>query len=150
MKNGEMLSVMLVIATNAHNGQFDRSGKPYILHPLKVMHYLKTEDEELQCIAIGHDLLEDTDVTIASLREAGISERVIVGIQALTKMPGETPDEYKARVKANADAIKVKMCDLRHNSDIRRLKGITEKDIQRTIKYQEFYKELRELVCSDF
>lgn len=45
------------------------------------MHYLKTEDEELQCIAIGHDLLEDTDVTIASLREAGISERVIVDIQ---------------------------------------------------------------------
>lgn len=147
MKSGEMLSRMLVIATNAHSGQFDRAGQPYILHPLKVFHYLKTTDEELQCIAIGHDLLEDTDVTIVQLREAGISERVIVGIQALTKMPGESLDEYKARVKASPDAIRVKMCDLRHNSDIRRLKGVTEKDIQRTIKYQEFYQELKEIVC---
>ena len=139
-----MLSAMLVIATNAHAGQFDKSGAPYILHPLKVMHYLKAEeDEELECIALGHDLFEDTEVTKAFLRERNISERVILGIEALTKMPGEAIDEYKARVKANPDAIAVKMCDLRHNSDIRRLKGITDKDIARTVKYFEFYEELK-------
>ena len=145
MKNGEMLSNMLVLATNAHAGQFDKSGSPYILHPLKVMHYLKTDDEELNCIALGHDVVEDTDVTYAKLREVGMSERVINGIRALTKVPGETLDEYKVRVKVNPDAIKVKRCDLRHNSDIRRLKGVTEKDIKRTVKYHEFYNELKDL-----
>ena len=57
-------------------------------------------------------------------------------------MPGESYDEYKVRVKANPDAIKVKLCDLRHNTDVRRLKGITEKDIARMEKYHRFYLEL--------
>lgn len=138
----QMLSEMIVIATNAHAGQFDKSGKPYILHPLKVMHYLKSDDLELCCIAIGHDLFEDTKVTALDLKEKGISIRVVAGIYALTKMPGETFEEYKEKVKSNTDAIKVKMADLRHNSDIRRLKGVTESDIKRTVKYMNFYLEL--------
>jgi len=146
MKNGEMLSNMLVMATNAHSGQFDRGGKPYILHVLKVMHYLKTDDEELQCIAVGHDIIEDTKTTYNELREAGMSDRVIDGITALTKMPGQTLEEYKEGVFANRDAMLVKMCDLRHNSDIRRLKGITQKDIERMQKYHEFYLELKERI----
>jgi len=146
MKNGEMLSNMLVMATNAHAGQFDRGGKPYILHVLKVMHYLKTDDEELQCIAVGHDIIEDTKTTYNELREAGMSDRVIDGITALTKMPGQTLEEYKEGVFANRDAMLVKMCDLRHNSDIRRLKGITQKDIERMQKYHEFYLELKERI----
>ena len=143
MKRGEMLAKMLLIATNAHAGQFDRGGTPYILHPLKVMHYLKTDDEELQCIALGHDVIEDTDVTYRDLREAGISERVIAGIDALTKRPGETYEDYKERVYANRDAMKVKLCDLRHNTDIRRLKGVREKDLERMAKYQRFYLEIQ-------
>lgn len=143
MKKGEMLDRMLVIATNAHAGQFDRGGNPYILHPLKVMHYLKSDDEELMVMALGHDVIEDTKVTYKDLREAGISERAIRGIAALTKIPGETYDEYKARVFANRDAMMVKMADLRHNTDIRRLKGVTEKDIERMAKYNRFYLEIR-------
>lgn len=140
---GELLNKMLVLATNAHAGQYDKGGKPYILHPLKVMHYLKSEDEELQCIALGHDVIEDTKVTYSELRELGITERIIEGIQALTKLPGETYDEYKERVFANTDAMRVKMADLRHNTDIRRLKGVTEKDIARVAKYHMFYLEIR-------
>jgi (p)ppGpp synthase/HD superfamily hydrolase len=143
MKKGEMLDKMLVLCTNAHHGQFDKGGRPYILHPLRVMSFLKTEDEELQCIALGHDVIEDTKTTYVDLRAAGISERVIEGIRALTKVPGETLDEYKARVFANKDAMEVKMCDLRHNSDIRRLKGVTEKDIARIAKYHQFYLEIK-------
>jgi (p)ppGpp synthase/HD superfamily hydrolase len=143
MKRGEMLGKMLVIATNAHAGQFDRGGRPYILHPLKVMHYLKTDDEELQCIALGHDVIEDTDVTYKDLIDAGMSARVLSGISALTKMPGETYDEYKERVLSNEDAMRVKLCDLRHNTDIRRLKGVTEKDLERIAKYQRFYLEIQ-------
>ena len=143
MKKGEMLGTMLHIATNAHNGQFDKGGKPYILHPLKVMHYLKTDDEELMCMALGHDVIEDTSTTYKELRDAGISERVIDGIRCLTKQPGQTYEEYKEGVFASVDAMKVKMADLRHNTDIRRLKGVTEKDIARIAKYNTFYMEIK-------
>jgi len=143
MKKGEMLGKMLVLATNAHAGQFDRGGNPYILHPLKVMHYLKTTDEELMCMALGHDVIEDTSVTFKDLREAGMSERVIKGLRALTKMPGQTYDEYKEVVFTNPDAMRVKLADLRHNTDIRRLKGISEKDVARMAKYHQFFMEIK-------
>jgi (p)ppGpp synthase/HD superfamily hydrolase len=143
MKKGEMLGKMLVLATNAHAGQFDRGGNPYILHPLKVMHYLKTVDEELMCIALGHDVVEDTGTTFQQLREVGMSERVIEGIRSLTKIPGQTYKEYKEGVFANDDAMRVKMADLRHNTDIRRLKGVTEKDIARMAKYHQFFLEIK-------
>lgn len=142
MKKGEMLGAMLVLVTNAHAGQFDRGGKPYILHPLAVMHKLRTDDEELMSIALGHDVIEDTKTTYADLRAVGMTERVIDGIRALTKVPGETYEEYKVRVFANHDAMKVKLKDLMHNTDIRRLKGVTEKDIARMAKYHAFYMEI--------
>ena len=143
MKRGEMLDKALLIATNAHHGQFDKGGAPYILHPLKVMHYLKSNDEELQCMALLHDVVEDTNTTYADLREAGISERVIDALKCLTKQRGQTLGEYKEAVFSNVDAMQVKMADLRHNSDIRRLKGVTEKDIARMTKYHTFYMEIQ-------
>ena len=143
MKRGEMLAQMLHIATSAHHGQYDKGGAPYILHPLKVMHYIKSDDEELMCMALGHDVIEDTSVTYKDLRDAGISERVITGIRALTKQPGQTLDEYKEGVFACEDAMRVKMADLRHNTDIRRLKGVSDKDIARMAKYHLFYMEIK-------
>lgn len=147
MKRGEILNKMLVLVANEFSGKFDRGGVPYSLHCLKVMHYLKADnDEELQCIGLGHDLIEDTDVTYSQLRSMGFTERVIQGICAMTKVPGETNDEYMVRIKANPDAIRVKLCDLRHNSDIRRLKGVTAKDVARIEKYHLMFMELKELV----
>jgi len=141
------LNKMLVLVTTEFDGIYDKGGVPYVLHCLKVMHYLKSDDEELQQIALGHDLIEDRkNITYAYLREQGFSERVIAGIAAMTKVPGETNDEYMSRIKANPDAIRVKLADLRHNSDIRRLKGVTEKDIRRVEKYHKMYLELKELV----
>lgn len=143
MEKGKMLASMLTLATNAHAGQFDKGGNPYILHPLKVMHYLKSEDEELMCIALGHDVIEDTDTTYVQLLEAGMSERVIHGIMALTKQPGATYEQYKERVFSNKDAMMVKLADLRHNSDIRRLKGVSDKDLARLARYNKFYLEIK-------
>jgi hypothetical protein len=145
-EGAEMLSDMLVLATRKHEGQYDKGGMPYILHPLKLMYKLKTDDFELMCMALGHDLIEDTDTTYAELIEMGFSSRIIEGIKALTKLPGQTRDEYKVQVKANPDAVLVKMQDLRHNSDLRRLKGVGSKDFERAALYMEFYKELAELV----
>jgi (p)ppGpp synthase/HD superfamily hydrolase len=145
---GKQLNDMLVLVTTRFDGITDKGGLPYVLHCLKVMHQLRSEDEELLCIALGHDLVEDTDTTYEELRKLGFSERVIDGIRAMTKVPGETNDEYLARIKANFDAVRVKLSDLRHNSDIRRLKGVTEKDVRRIEKYHKMYLELKPLACS--
>lgn len=153
MKKGEMLAKMLVIATNAHAGQFDKGGNPYILHPLKVLYYLKTDDEELQCIGLGHDVIEDCSgkeiyidgrlVTISyqMLKDEGFTDRVINGIKGVTKVPGETPEEYEQKVLSNVDSMMAKKADLRHNSDIRRMKNkiVSDKDIARIAKYMKFH-----------
>lgn len=143
MKKGELLGKVLVLATNAHAGQLDAGGNPYILHPLKVMHYLKTNDEELQCIALLHDVIEDTKTTWKDLEDIGCNSRIIEAVRALTKMPGQSYDEYKEGVFQNKDAMLVKMADLRHNTDIRRLKGVTQKDLDRLAKYNRFFLELQ-------
>jgi GTP diphosphokinase / guanosine-3',5'-bis(diphosphate) 3'-diphosphatase len=137
---GEMLSKMISLATERHAGQYDKGGRPYILHPLTVMHRLRTDDEELQLIAVGHDLIEDTETVHSELfRMFGL--RVAEGILMLTKFD-ESECDYRKGVKSNYDSIRVKIEDLRHNSDIRRLKGITPKDIERMKRYHEFYLEL--------
>lgn len=138
-----LLAKAIALASEKHMGQFDKGGMPYILHPLKVMYYLRSDDLELMSIAVMHDLIEDTDVTFADLKAMGFSERVIKAIKLLTKMPGCTHREYVIGIKTNIDAIKVKLADLRHNSDIRRLKGITDKDVARLKKYNEMFLELR-------
>ncbi len=138
----KMLGDAIVIATNAHAGQFDKGGNPYILHVLAVMHKLRTDDLELKAIAVLHDTIEDTDVTYEDLRKAGMSDRIIAGVRSLTKQRGQTYEEYKAGVFANVDAMQVKQRDLMHNSDIRRLKGVGEKDVARIAKYMQFYSEI--------
>ena len=143
---GQMLSKMISLATERHAGQFDKGGRPYILHPLTVMHRLRTDDEELQCIAVGHDLVEDTGINAHDLIAMGFSERVIHGIMALTKHDHIGERDYRAKVKSNPDAIRVKIEDLRHTSDLRRLKGVTEKDVARMVRYHEFYLELKALL----
>lgn len=143
MKKGELLGKVLVVATNAHAGQFDKGGKPYILHPLAVMSLLNSDDEELQCIALLHDVIEDTKTTWKELEELGCTNRILTAVKALTKMPGQSYDEYKEGVFQNQDAMLVKMADLRHNTDIRRLKGVSQKDIDRLAKYNRFFLELQ-------
>jgi GTP diphosphokinase / guanosine-3',5'-bis(diphosphate) 3'-diphosphatase len=143
MKKGEMLSAAIHMATNAHHGQFDRGGNPYVLHVFAVMNLLENSDEELQCIALLHDVVEDTKTSFKDLRDAGFSERVVTGVRLLTKMPGQTLEEYKEGVFSNIDAMLVKRADLTHNSDIRRLKGISSRDIERTAQYHRFFLEIQ-------
>jgi len=143
MKKGELLGKCLKLMVDAHYGQYDKGGKPYCMHPLAVMALLNSDDEELQCIALLHDVIEDTKTTWAQLKELGCTDRIIDAVDALTKMPGQSYDEYKEEVFSNKDAMVVKMADLRHNTDIRRLKGVSQKDIDRLAKYNLFYLELQ-------
>jgi (p)ppGpp synthase/HD superfamily hydrolase len=113
---GELLHKMLMLASYKHAGQLDKSGQPYILHPITVMYLLYTTDEELQCMALGHDLLEDTNTTQSELIEH-FTPRIVEGIRSLTRFPSETYAEYIEKVKRNPDAVRVKLADLQHNMD---------------------------------
>jgi (p)ppGpp synthase/HD superfamily hydrolase len=138
-----LLSKAVYIATNAHYNQFDRGGVPYIFHVLAVMHKLRTSDEELKCIAVLHDFIEDTNGTFKFLEEEGFTQRIIEGVRCLTKMQGESYEEYQEKVFSNRDAMFVKKQDLIHNSDLRRLnKEPTEKDYARTNRYLAFHREI--------
>lgn len=140
---GDLLNKMLYVATAAHRGQLDKSGQPYILHPLSVMYLLYTTDEELQCIALGHDLIEDTDVTLWQLMKLGFTPRIIEAIDALSRINGESYEMYKLRVKSNPDAVRVKLADLQHNMDPTRGHVISRSLHKR---YATFYQELQALL----
>jgi (p)ppGpp synthase/HD superfamily hydrolase len=139
-----MLDRAISFAAQMHEGQFDKSEKPYILHPLAVMHMLQTDDVELQCIAVLHDVIEDTDATLADLFNLSMSARVLDAVDRLTKFKGQSYEDYKEVVFSSRDAMRVKLCDLRHNSDLTRLKSVREKDLTRVAKYAKFYSEIKE------
>lgn len=136
---------MLAIVATAFDGVFDKAGEPYFDHCYTVMKLLgDNAPEERKQIALGHDLFEDTKITAQDLRDAGFSERVIAGIFAMTKHRGQSKVEYEKQVMENEDAVFVKMADLTHNSDIRRIKGEPdEKDFERTAAYRRFYDNLK-------
>ncbi len=139
-----MLSVAISLAARVFESKFDKGGQPYILHCLYVMNQMDPTDHELMSIAVLHDVVEDTEVTLNDLREMGFSDRVILGVQALTHESDMPYMDYIKKLSFNPDARKVKMADLRHNSDIMRMKGLREKDFRRLEKYHIAYEYLKE------
>ncbi len=123
------------IAYEAHNGQVDKSGMPYIHHPLHVAEQMQSEDACI--VALLHDVVEDTNVTFEDLEREGFPEECMVALKLLTKAKGEDYFVYLDRLKNNKLASMVKLADLNHNSDMTRLVGEpTEKDLQREQKYK--------------
>ena len=122
------------IATQAHEGQSDKAGDPYILHPLRVMMKMTTEAERIT--AVLHDVIEDTDWTIERLRREGFHTEILDALDCLTKEDCEEYGEFIERVKLNPLAVKVKMADLEDNLDVARLKNVTEADTKRLEKYK--------------
>lgn len=102
------------IAVEAHAFQFDKVGEPYILHPLAVMGAMQTYEERI--VAVLHDVVEDTDVTIDDIQDHGFSDDILRAVYAISKLPNETNRAYLARVKANPLATKVKLADIAHNA----------------------------------
>lgn len=129
------------IAYNAHMGQVDKSGTPYIFHPIHLAETMNTEDECI--VAILHDVVEDTDVTFEQL-DGEFSNEVIEALKLLTHDKNVPYDEYIKQIKDNPIARKVKLADLKHNSDITRLNNLTQKDIERNKKYENAIKILSE------
>lgn len=134
-----MLSKAIALAAKKFEGVKDKGGEAYILHCIRVMMSLNTKDEELNCIAILHDIIEDTDITVQDLKSIGFTDRVIEGVYTLTHLDIHSYDEYIRRIALIEDARKVKLADLKDNSDFTRLKGLTKKDFDRMEKYQKSY-----------
>ena len=129
------------IATEAHQGQFDKAGRDYIGHTLRVMEMGKTEEEKI--VGVLHDVIEDTDWTFEKLAEEGFSNEVIAALRCVTKTSeNENYDDFIDRVKKNPLAVAVKINDLTDNMDIRRLPYLSDKDVKRLKKYLKAYKRL--------
>jgi len=141
MNKQNQLSKAILIAAQAHDGQYDKRGKPYILHPLHLMSQLMF-DIQLATIAVLHDVVEDSEVTITDLYGYGFSYRVLYAVELLTHTSNESYNEYIEKIAGNYDAIRVKRKDLEHNSDITRLKGVTDKDLKRMEKYHKAFTDL--------
>ena len=130
----------IVIATVAHAGILDKAGQPYILHPLRVMAYLKSDEkqiEEKRIVAILHDVIEDTPMTYEALIAYGFSEVIIEALKSVTKIEGESKMDAAKRTINNPIGRSVKLADLKDNMDLRRIKNPTEKDMERNEKYKE-------------
>jgi (p)ppGpp synthase/HD superfamily hydrolase len=130
-----LLSYAIALAASEFRDRHDKSDQPYILHCLHVMYKMPADDAELRIIAVLHDLIEDTDITIEDLSELGYSGRVCTALALLTHDPKMPYDDYIKLIATNEDAIRVKLADLDHNSRVTRLKGLTEKDHKRLEKY---------------
>lgn len=139
--NESLLERALGIALEAHAGQKSKDGLPYILHPLRLMVKMQTDEERIA--AVLHDVVEDSAVTLEALRAAGFSGPVLEAVRLLTHEEGIGYEEYVERLRANPMARKIKLADLEDNSDIRRLSGIEEKDAERLRKYHRAWQILR-------
>ncbi|KEQ21588.1 GTP pyrophosphokinase [Paenibacillus tyrfis] len=134
------LTKAILIATAAHQDQLDKGNQPYILHPLRLM--LKAPDNDSRIVAVLHDVIEDTDVTIESLRQEGFAERLLEALDCLTRRDNETYEEFLQRIKPNSLARYVKLLDLEDNRDVRRIKNLSEEDFERLQRYEKAVKYL--------
>ena len=130
----------MMIAFNAHKEQFDKTGLPYIFHPLHLAEQMM--DENSVCVALLHDVVEDTDISFEDLQKEGFTEEIIDSLKLLTHNSDVPYMEYVKLIKTNPTARLVKLADLKHNSDLTRLNEISEEDIKRYNKYQEAIKLL--------
>ncbi len=143
MNELELLEKAIGIAVEAHRGQKDRYGAPYIAHPIRVMQRLDAPLERI--VAVLHDVVEDSDWTLDDLRQEGFSQRILHALDCVTKREGEGYEDFVQRSASDPLAKRVKMADLEDNMDLRRFPEVTEKDLPRLQKYVRAWRYLNEL-----
>ena len=130
----ELTNKAMKLCFEAHKEQKDKSGLPYVFHPFHLAEQMK--DEVTTVVALLHDVVEDTEVTLDDLSKEFPAE-IIDAISLMTHDDNEDYMSYVARIKQNPIAKAVKIADLTHNSDTTRLDAVTDKDIQRVQKYKK-------------
>lgn len=125
MIDRQILGEAFQIALEAHDGQVDKAGIAYVLHPIAVAQMVDTL--ELKIVALLHDVLEDSDFTSEQLIQRGIPRHLVEIVEILTRRPDEQYFDYIHRVKQSPMATTVKLADLSHNTDLSRFNGLSEK-----------------------
>ena len=133
----------VVIAAEGHAGQLDKAGNPYLLHPLRVMLRLDTDEERMA--GVLHDVVEDCGWSIDDLRAEGFSEVVLRAVEAVTKREGESYDDFVTRAAADPIGRRVKLADLEDNCDLSRISRPTPKDYERIEKYKRAIAKIRSM-----
>lgn len=136
----EMTNKAMKLAYEAHHGQVDKSGLPYIFHPFHLAEQMETE--ETVTVALLHDVAEDTDYTLEYLRKMGFPKSVTDAL--MTHDPAVPYLDYVEKLKSNPIARDVKLINLTHNSDVSRLRIVTETDLERVEKYRKAITILRQ------
>ncbi len=134
------LDKAIAVATEAHTGQTDKAGQPYILHPLRLM--LKFQVEIEMIVAVMHDVIEDSNFTLNDLKKLGFSEIILEAIDYLSKKDNESYETFISRLSENKLARKIKIEDIKDNLNLARLDKITDKDLARVKKYHQALKLL--------
>ena len=137
----QTLERAIAIAATAHAGQVDKGGAPYILHPLKVMLRMTTLEERI--VAVLHDVVEGCEISLDDLRKEGFSEVVLSAIESVTKVPGESYEDFVERAAQNPIGRVVKLADLEENSDLSRIASPSWEDLERIEKYRRAIGRLR-------
>ena len=125
----------LKISFDAHKNQVDKSGMPYVYHPFHLAEQM--DDEYTTCVALLHDVVEDTDITLDDLKKEGFPKEVTDAIVLMTHDDDVPYLEYVAKIKRNPIATSVKLADLKHNSDLTRLDEVDSKALERVEKYRK-------------
>ena len=132
----------LQLALDCHRGQTDaKSGSPQILHPLRVM--MRVRRTEAMIVAILHDAVEDSRLTLDDLHEAGFTEPVVDAVDRLTRRDDETYDEMVERIRGSDLAVEVKLADLEDNMDLRRYTKVSKKQHKKLLKFRRHWHDLR-------
>lgn len=131
----EQTKIALKLCFKAHHNQVDKSGIPYVFHPFHLAEQMDTEESIV--VALLHDVVEDTDYTLDDLREMGFGDAVIRALTLMTHDPVVPYMDYVKAIGTNPLATKVKLADLRHNSDLGRLDVIDKKALSRVEKYSK-------------
>ena len=131
----QLLEKAILIAVDSHSGQVNDKAQPYVLHPLRMMFKAVTIEEKI--IAVLHDVIEKTTIDLEYLRSVGFSDRIVLGIDALSRRPQENYDKYIDRVAENKLATKVKIIDLDDNINSLDLDKFQESKSNKFLKYQK-------------
>lgn len=123
------LDTAVIIAAQAHQGQKDRYGVNYILHPLRVM--LRFESETEMIVAILHDVIEKTEWTLEKLREQGFNDTVLKAVNLLTRQDEQPYMEYIEKLRGNRIARKVKIADIEDNMNPRRMDTLSDENLEK-------------------
>ncbi len=131
----EKTKLAMQLCFDAHKEQKDKSGLPYVFHPFHLAEQMQTEDTTI--VALLHDVVEDTDITLEDLAEKGFSKAVTDALALLTHDDDTDYMVYVRAIKENPIAKAVKLADLAHNSDLSRLDVVDQKALERVKKYTE-------------